>query len=236
MASFCRLEAQLRFKPSVSQVLGATHEGDALGRHGWRRRRGTEMPILRAIAKRQASPRRLGFRAAIGSGIALLLLACSAHAQGQSEWAVKATYLYKFAPFVTWPADPADNGGAPFTICVVGDDPFGASLDQAVAGQSIDGKQIVVRRMAKADRTVACPVLYAGGDATQVKDTLQAVDGAPDLTVTNGTGPAGVVDFVADDGQVRFRLDDDAAAKNGLVISSKLLNLAISVKRRKAAP
>jgi hypothetical protein len=165
-----------------------------------------------------------------------MLFARVADAQVAPEWAVKASFLYKFAPFVTWPADAFGGSDGPFAICVVGDDPFGAVLDQAVMGQSIGGRPIVVRRMAKADRTAPCPVLYAGGGAAQVKETLQVVDGAPILTVTDGAGPTGVVDFVVEDGQVHFRLDDDAAARNGLVISSKLLGLAVSVNRRKAAP
>jgi len=56
--------------------------------------------------------------------------AAPTHAQDSLETAVKATYLYKFAPFVTWPQRPG-----PFVICVVGRDPFGPVLDQAVAGQ-----------------------------------------------------------------------------------------------------
>src|ERR1700756_4784994 len=45
------------------------------------------------------------------------------------EYAVKAAYLYKFTPFVEWPASAFAGPGSPFNVCVLGDDPFGPALD-----------------------------------------------------------------------------------------------------------
>jgi hypothetical protein len=53
------------------------------------------------------------------------------------------------------------------------------------------------------------------------------------LTVTDGSEPAGIVDFAIDRGRVLFRIDDEAAAQNRLGISSKLKSLALSVKPRR---
>jgi hypothetical protein len=151
----------------------------------------------------------------------------AAHAQDSLEAAVKATYLYKFAPFVTWPAQ-ADS--APFKICVVGADPFGPILDRAVAGARAAGRPIVVHRLAAAGPAVPCDIAYIGGSASQVREALRAFRGAPVLTVTDGPSAPGIVDFVLDHGRVRFRIDEDAASANRLAISSKLLALATSVK------
>jgi hypothetical protein len=171
--------------------------------------------------------------AAIALGLTLLAPALGARAQESPEIAVKAAYLYKLAPFVSWPAASFAGVADPFGICVVGDDPFGPVLDQAVAGQHVDGRAVVVRRMAKADRKTPCQIMYVAGPPTSAKDALQAVAGTPVLTVTDGLAPAGIVDFVMDQGRVRFRLNDQAAAENGLTISSKLLSLAVSVTQRK---
>jgi hypothetical protein len=56
------------------------------------------------------------------------------------------------------------------------------------------------------------------------------------LTVTDSGagGGAGIIDFVVRDNRVRFDINDEAAAQNGLVISSKLLNLALNVKPRRS--
>ena len=166
--------------------------------------------------------------------LAAAISALTAHAwpQVSLESAVKATYLYKFAPFVDWPAKP----GAPaaFNICVIGTDPFGPLLDRLVAGQRVADRPIVVRRLAQAQRDAPCQIAFVAGSRGQdVKAALLALRGAPVLTVTDGAMDPGVIDFAVVGGRVRFRVDDEAAAENGLTVSSKLLSLAISVRPRK---
>jgi YfiR/HmsC-like len=166
----------------------------------------------------------------------LLLLGSGVCAWGQDslEAAVKATYLYKFAPFVEWPAGAAAN--APLAICVIGADPFGPLLDRAVAGQSVGARPIVVRRLAVAAHDSPCQIAFLGGSKAQdVKEALGLLHGTAVLTVTDGGAAPGVVDFTIVAGRVRFVVDDQAAADNGLRISSKLLSLALSVKPRKPA-
>jgi hypothetical protein len=57
------------------------------------------------------------------------------------------------------------------------------------------------------------------------------------LTVTDDQlhGPStGIVNFIIANNRVRFDIDAEAATQNGLVISSKLMNLALNAKRRPA--
>jgi hypothetical protein len=56
--------------------------------------------------------------------------------------------------------------------------------------------------------------------------------GAGTLVVTDGTATPGIIHFVVRDNRVRFTVDDEGAAQSGLAISSKLLNVALSVKPR----
>src|SRR4051812_38964081 len=72
-----------------------------------------------------------------------------ARAQPSLATTIKATFLYKFAAFVEWPT--LAGGPGPFTLCVVGADPFGPVLDRVVAGQRIAGQPVLVRRLAVAD-------------------------------------------------------------------------------------
>ncbi len=53
------------------------------------------------------------------------------------EYAVKATYLYKLAPFVDWPPGTFTAADAPFDICVLGPDPFDDFLEKAVGGRKL---------------------------------------------------------------------------------------------------
>ncbi len=146
----------------------------------------------------------------------------------QLEVAVKASYLYKLAPFVDW---PVNDTGRPLVICVVGSDPFGETLDRAVAGQSFGARPFVIARVDSIGPDSTCNIAYLGGSTTQsTAKALRAIHGMPVLTVTDGTDPAGIVDFAVQDGRVRFRIDQRAATESHLPISSKLLNLALSVK------
>lgn len=156
--------------------------------------------------------------------------ACAQAGSAGLERAVEATYLYKFAAFVEWPQ--AAGAQAAFDLCVVGDDPFGAILDRAVAGQSVGGKPIVVKRFPVVAGNPGCRTMYVAGSAAQpVADALARVRGTPVLTVTGAAGAArGIINFVLVDNHVRFAIDDAAARENGLVISSKLLSLAVSVQ------
>ncbi|MDP3853061.1 YfiR family protein [Phenylobacterium sp.] len=150
-----------------------------------------------------------------------------------TEAAVKATYLYKFAPFVRWPASAFPSPSSPFYLCVLGNDPFGAVLNQAVSGQQLDGRPMAVRRLRGGEGGGGCHILYlgdAGGRSTA--EALRNAKGAPVLTVAdqNQAVPGAVIQFMVRNGRVRFDIDPAAAAANGVTISSKLLSLAVSAR------
>src|SRR5262249_34998005 len=143
------------------------------------------------------------------------------------EYPIKAAFLYKFAPFVQWPALPPGN----FTICVAGHDPFGADLDRGVKDLSVDGRTVRVQRMEAGQAGMYCQIPSVTGTQSQsVQQALDLVRDRPVLTVTEKTGPGSVIQFVVDNNRVRFDIDTDAARSHGLVVSSKLLNLARAVR------
>jgi hypothetical protein len=149
------------------------------------------------------------------------------------EYAVKATYLYKLAPFVNWPPTEFTTPDQPFRICVVGDDPFGDYLKSAVAGRSLGTHPFEVRRLDALTPEADCQIAFIHHLASQsIDQALDAVSGKPVLTVIDSAAPhsGGIVQFVIEGGRVRFDIDTIAAARNHLTISSKLLNLALAVK------
>jgi hypothetical protein len=150
------------------------------------------------------------------------------------ELAVKATYLYKLAPFVSWPIGALPVGSAPFVICVQGADPFGPLLERVTAGQAIGSHPVAVRRLARLEPNSGCQIVYvSGGPAQPQAQALEAVDTAPVLTVTDeARGEArGIVHLLINGGKVRFSIDSAQAQESGLAISSKLLALAVAVRR-----
>jgi hypothetical protein len=172
----------------------------------------------------------------VAAAIAVLALALTwsggGRAQsGSMEYAVKAAYLFKFAPFVDWPTGAFASATSPFVVCVAGTDPFGSALDKAVNGQRVGDHPVTVRRLARVDSARGCHILFVGATRGQTPaEALRTVRGAPVLTVADqGAGAQGaIIRFVVRDNRVRFEIDTEAAASNGVNISSKLLSLALN--------
>lgn len=150
------------------------------------------------------------------------------------EVAVKAAYIAKFAPFVVWPERSFAAPDAPLAICVQGADPFDGMLDRLTAGKSVGAHAIIVRRLSRIDPDSGCHIAYlAGSSAQSPAAALKAVERQPVLTVTDtkANGGKGIVNLVLIGGRVRFLIDVERAREAKLGISSKLLALALEVKR-----
>jgi len=166
---------------------------------------------------------------------ALALAGAPAGAQ-PSEAAVKAAFIPKFARYVEWPAGAAPGPRQPFQLCMIGHDPFGAVIDQAAANEVVEGRGVVVRRLAGAEGAAGCHLAFVrGATAAGTARLLLALRGQPILTITDSrAGPQrGIIHFTVAAGRVRFFIDQAAAAERGLSISSRLLALALGVRQRR---
>jgi hypothetical protein len=179
---------------------------------------------------RRFPDRLAAFILAMGTTLGALTIAHSA-AGDPLEYAVKAVYLYKFGAFVEWPTSTFVSPASAVNLCVAGADPFGAGLETAVSGQHIGARPIVVRHLAQVTRGAACQILFVGGsNPADVGAILDTMRGVGVLTVTDIVGAGktpGIIRFVIQDGHVRFVIDGQAASLNGIVVSSKLLSLAL---------
>ncbi len=160
--------------------------------------------------------------------VALLLAARGpVTAQAFKEYEVKAAMLYKFAGFVEWPALPA---GAPLCIGVLGHDPFGPALDQAIQGKSINGRLFVVRRFKTGQGTGNCQIVFvSSSEKKMLRGILDRLRREPVLTV--GDTPrfcedGGIINLELADNRVHFQINPEAAELARLVVSSQLLSLA----------
>ena len=137
------------------------------------------------------------------------------------EYDLKAAFLSNFAQFVKWP-----KGGSG-TIGILGDDPFGGKLDKALRGK------LSIRRSRRAEDLKDCQIVFvAKSERGNVGAIISSLGDANVLTVGDSDGFArqgGVIGFTMDGDKVRFEINSAAARRAGLVISSKLLQLASRV-------
>jgi len=143
------------------------------------------------------------------------------------EYDLKAAFLYNFAQFVEWPAEAFERPEAPFVIGIVGADPFGRSLDEIVAGETVHGHPIVVRRWPTLEEMGPAHVVFISrAQAARFANLATLVDDHSVLTVGDGNDfptRGGVIGFVVAGNHVRLVINVARARAANLTISSQLL-------------
>ncbi|MDE2050938.1 MAG: YfiR family protein [Gammaproteobacteria bacterium] len=144
---------------------------------------------------------------------------------------VEAVFLFYFSQFVDWPPAAFDGAGSPIVIGVLGDDPFDGALDQAVAGERVNGRPVVVRHLKGLADAAGCQILYiSSSEAAQLPQILSALKGRNVLTVSDldhFARSGGMIRFLLIDQHVRLRINAQAARAAGLTLSSRLLRAAV---------
>jgi hypothetical protein len=152
-----------------------------------------------------------------------------------TEYQVKATYLYNFGRYVKWPTGVTAGKGDSFPVCVLGRDPFGPILDSTLAGEALEGKPVVIRRIAREQDAADCRILFVSStEEHHLTEILAATDQAGVLTVSDIPGfsrRGGMIQFVMEGDRVRFEINLATAESAKLVLSSELLKVAAAVRR-----
>jgi len=146
------------------------------------------------------------------------------------EYEVKAAFLFNFAKFVAWPEGVVPAAPAPIVIGILGEDPFGAMLEDVTSSERVNGREILVRRLGPADDPRSCPILFISeSEHRRLPEIFARLKGANVLTVGDVegfTGAGGVIRLTREDSRVGLEISLAAAERAGLRISSRLLSLA----------
>jgi hypothetical protein len=150
------------------------------------------------------------------------------------ERRVKAAFLYKFLGYTDFPATAFADAATPLTIGVIGADDLAVELARVVAGRTVNNRAIEVRDLREADAGARVHLLFVGGaDPQRVGRIVRQASGAM-LVVTeceNGLQLGSVINFRIVDERVRFDVSLDAAERNGIKLSSRLLTVANRVQK-----
>ena len=147
-----------------------------------------------------------------------------------SEYLIKAGFTYNFAKLMQWPASAFPQPDSPIIIGILGNDPFGATLDSVLVGKKVNTRGFVVKHLKWGADIKGCNILYVSTtEAAHLDEILHAIKGLPILTI--GQMPdfarrGGIVNFIIEDDKVRFEVNVEAAKQADISISSRLLTLA----------
>ena len=169
--------------------------------------------------------------------VLLVLLSFRSSAQPSREYNIKAVFLYNFTQFIEWPSNAFDKATTPFIIGILGEDPFLSAIDDAVAGEKVNGRSILVQRYKDVKEIKSCHILYISPkEALRVREILNGLSGKNVLTVSdipNFARSGGMIHFLNQNNKIRLQINSGAAKAADLNISSKLLRVAEIVNKAK---
>ena len=148
---------------------------------------------------------------------------------------VKAAFLYNFASFVEWPAAARAQEG--LVIGVLGAEEVEAELRRQVAARAGPGRSVTVKRIEPGEELSGTHVLYVGVREGARLARIQAVlRDKPVLVVSDavdGLERGSMINFLVGE-RVQFEIALDNATRVGLRLSSRLLSVAVRVKKGSA--
>lgn len=149
------------------------------------------------------------------------------------ETRIKAAYIYNFARFVEW---PVRSGAGPVRIAILGQGDLALPLEQVVRGKTANGRPIEVAHISAVTDSDCCEILLIErSEARHTRAIVQALAGKPVLTVCDGEGglhDGVMIAFQLFEESVRFQINQEAAERAGLKISSQLLKVALPAGER----
>lgn len=148
------------------------------------------------------------------------------------ESLVKASFLHRFASFVDWPEGSFEGPRSALRIAVLGDDEVWQDLRELARDRDRDGRPVVVARVSAGQPLAGHHILYVRAASADRVEALLASVPAGVLTVADvgGLHPRGsVLSFFVQEGQVRFGASTEAAQRQRLRLSPRLLSIARTV-------
>jgi hypothetical protein len=170
-------------------------------------------------------------RAALALVAALACAAVPAGAEPRLEYRLQAAYVSKFLRFVEWPegAKPASV----YRVGAVGSAEFLEAMG-ALDGYEVGKAKIALTRVEGVASLEGLHALVIGPAEPSALELLHAARERPILTISDAADwndHGGIVQFVVVDAAMRFHVNIAAAERVELDISSRLLRLAVEVKR-----
>ncbi len=167
-----------------------------------------------------------------------------ARGQVAKEYDLKAAFLCKFALFVKWPTNAFPEAKTPITIGVLGSDPFGKSLREAVRNEIVQSRKLVVESYSSVEsiinladeKNIICHILFVSqSESGKLGRIFASLKGRHVLTVGDSDRfcqNGGIIQFVIVENKVRLIINQDAAKAAEIKLSATLLDLAEKNRKR----
>jgi hypothetical protein len=186
-------------------------------------------------AEKQRQTKNFSFLFLVFALGALGLSVAQAQPDISKEYQIKAVFLFNFTQFVEWPVATFPTNDTPICIGILGNDPFGPSLEETVQGETIGNRKLVIQRSHQVEDLKNCHLLFISkSEQGHVPEILSALNPTAVLTVSEVDGftlNGGNINFYLEGNKVRFEINPDTARSRGIKLSSQLLRLGKIINR-----
>ena len=175
-----------------------------------------------------------------------------ADSESVREYQLKAAFLYNFLMFTDWPEEKMSSDDKPIIIGIMGKDPFENAFEP-IKDKDAKNRKVIVKRFKgledlkksgsnamnkEIEEIRKCHLLFiCNSEKPVLKEIINLISGYNILTVGDMQGflesGGGVINFVVEEGKIRFEINAIAAAQAKLQIRSQLLRLARRVIEEK---
>ena len=151
-----------------------------------------------------------------------------------SEYQVKAAFLINFPKYVDWPAEAFAETNSPVILAVPGDTKVAGEIQKVIAGRTVNGRKIVLKRLASGEESGVCQILFiSAAEQLHSPKLLAKLNAGGVLTVGESDEfleLGGIINLARRDQKIALEVNLAAADKARIKISSKLLAVATVLK------
>lgn len=141
-----------------------------------------------------------------------------------------AKFLLNFGRFIDWPATAFASDAADFSVCVLGQNSLGSSLQSTLRGKKASDRNFSVTELSgtQLDQAASCHIVYVSpSENSRVGEIASALAGKPVLTVSDVDAfpeSGGMIGLSSTDGdKVAIRMHSTLIAEAGLEVREQLM-------------
>ena len=192
------------------------------------------MPKLKSepSAPASAPSRCLGFWLLLVLGMSVFPALAEDGPRGDVRREVMVDYIVHFAHHLQWPIEVFNGTGAPFRICVMGEDQLVAPLNDRLHRHRIQGRMVALEKVNRGElmRARSCQIVVMEGmDRDSLAKVINALEFFPVLTVSDAERfvlLGGMVEFAGSGTSMALQLNKTRLDRAELKEGSSLFRLS----------
>ncbi|WLQ17131.1 YfiR family protein [Hahella aquimaris] len=178
------------------------------------------------------SSRQMCWNWASGMATAIILAFSAAVFAADVEYQIKASYLYNFMQFVSFPQESLVHDGQ-IKVCIVGVNRFGDALDEVNGAKAPQGTVVVssLGRYRPNLPIYGCNVLFlSSSEERETERILKLVDVREVLTISEYSpfiAYGGLIELYQKDDSIRFRVNASLVTETNFKVAAQLVQLGV---------